>query len=366
MLAEWRGEPVVISFYLDVDGRRYPRPSDYAPHVNALFRAARERALQRGDEAAKRVEEDLNRIADWLAADLDRHVTRGLAAFAGDGHFQAFRLPVAVRDQVAIGARPEITQLCEVLATSGPILVVAVDTQASRMLRVDLDGVHEVPAPVDPVERQADIDVELGSFEHRHEELRRQHIRRVARGVVAEIDQRQVEHVVLSGNHDTLAELTSHLGKQATALVTGWMTLSPSAPERELVSSAEHLVQLERAGHQRAVAEELQGRASEGKSAVAGLAPTLDLLGAAMAQAVIVEEGLEVPGGRCSQCGQLVGEGSTCLRCGARVLLVENVVAEAISDAFLGHVTLEFCEPGQLSDVGHIGAFERPSMAAAD
>jgi len=29
-------------------------------------------------------------------------------------------------------------------------------------------------------------------------------------------------------------------------------------------------------------------------------------------------------------------------------------------------VTLEFCEPGSLADVGHIGAFERRSSAVAE
>lgn len=360
-LVQWRREPVVTSFYLDVDGQRYPRPSDYAPHVSELFRAAREHALHQGDDAAKRVDDDLARIANWLDAGLDRHVTRGVAAFAARGRFQALGLPVAVRDQVAIGPRPDVVQLCEVLAASGPVLVAAVDRQASRMLRVDLGGIHDLAASADPVERQADTDVELGNFEHRHEELRRQHLRRVARDLMAEVEQRPAEHIVLSGTSDAVAELVSHLGQQAAALVTGQMALSPSVPERELVAAAERLVEDERIDHQRAIVEKLHDRASQGEAAVTGLAPTLEALGMARAQSVIVEEGLELPGGRCLECGRLVTEETTCPMCGASVIPVGNAVAEAVSDAFLHHVTVEFCAPGSLADVGHIGAFERPS-----
>lgn len=273
---QWRREPVVTSFYLDVDGQRYPRPSDYAPHVSELFRAAREHALRQGDDAAKRVDDDLARIANWLDTGLDRHVTRGVAAFAARGRFQALGLPVAVRDQVAIGPRPDVVQLCEVLAASGPVLV-------------------------------------------------------------------------------------SHLGQQAAALVTGQMALSPSVPERELVAAAERLVEDERIDHQRAIVEKLHDRASQGEAAVTGLAPTLEALGMARAQSVIVEEGLELPGGRCLECGRLVTEETTCPMCGASVIPVGNAIAEAVSDAFLHHVTVEFCAPGSLADVGHIGAFERPS-----
>jgi len=114
------------------------------------------------------------------------------------------------------------------------------------------------------------------------------------------------------------------------------------------------------------IVEELRDRASEGEAAVTGLGPTLEALGESSALAVIVEEGLERSGGRCAECGQLVAGGMTCPRCGSSAVPVENVVAEAISDAFLHHVTLEFCEPGSLADVGHIGAFERRSSAVAE
>lgn len=365
ILAEWRCEPVVTSLYLDVDGERHPRPSDFAPHANALFRAGREIARAHGDGAARSVDQDLTRIAEWLDSGIDRHGTRGLAAFAAPGHFEALGLPVAVRDQVAVGSRPDIAQLCEVLATSGPVLLAAVDSQASRMLRIDLNGAHDIGAPSDPVERQVDTDVELGSFEHRHEEFRRQHFRRVAGELMAEVGQRPVERVVLSGTPDAVAELLSHLGQQVAALVAGRLSLPPNTPEPQLVAAAQRLVAEERLGHLRVIVEELRGRASEGAMAVTGLGPTLEVLGAARAQAVIVEQGLELPGGRCADCGQLVAEGMTCPRCGGSIVTVGNIVAEAIVDAFLQHVTLQFCEPGALADVGHIGAFERRSSAVA-
>src|SRR5579871_1089646 len=155
-LTEWCGDPVVTSFYLDVDGRHYPRPSDYAPHVAALFRVAQKSALDKGEEAAKAVDAGIARITAWLSGGFGRQAVRGLAAFSTQGRLQVFTLPVAVRDQVAVDANPDIAQLCEVLASSSPVLVVAVDAQRSRLLRLDMDRAHELEGPADPVERLAD------------------------------------------------------------------------------------------------------------------------------------------------------------------------------------------------------------------
>jgi peptide chain release factor subunit 1 len=360
VLAEWRGDPFVTSFYLDVDGRRFPRPSDYAPNITALLKAARDSARRLGKPAAEAVEENLARISGWLNNGLDRHAVRGVAAFAAPGLFQTLDLPVPVRDQVVIGSCPDIAQLCQVLAGSRPVLVVAVDRQRSRVLRLDLEGVHELAAPADPVERQADTDVELGSFEHRQMELRRQHLRRVAGVVSSELEQHPAEQVVLSGTAESVADLEAHLPKQVASRVVGRIALPPNAADRELAALAQRLIEAQRVEHQRAITKELEERASEGKAAVTGLSPTLEALGADRAQVLVVEEGWEVPGGRCRECSQLVGEEPTCPRCGGAVIAVVDVVAAAISEAFLHHVRLEFCEEGSLANVGHIGAFERP------
>lgn len=359
-LAAWRGAPTVVSLYLDVDGRRYPRPSDYAPNLDHLFRVARETADPHGGQAGTSLEIDLVCIADWLAQGLDRSSARGVAAFSAgaDGMFEAFTLPVPVRDQVVVAPTPDVAQLIAALAVTAPFLVVALDQQRSQLLRVGPGGCEEVAAPIDDVERQVDTDVELGSFEHRHEEHARQHVRRVAAAVVTELDRQPAEDLVLSGTHEILAHLESELPRRTGALLAGRINLPPGSPLADLETAARAVVEQARGDRQRAVATAVRERAEQGVGAVIGLAATLPALNAGEVETLVVDAGFASPGGHCDNCEALLDGGGPCLTCGAEVRRVANVVDEAVTRAFVHHVAVEFCPEGELGSEG-IGALTR-------
>ena len=168
-LAGRRGDPLVTSFYLDIDGRRYPRRSDYEPHVTALCHAAGRRAAALGEDAAAAVRADLDQIRVWLAGGIDRGTTRGVAVFscARQGWFEPLLLPVSVRDHVSVGREPDVAQLLALLEQHRRTLVVLADRRRGRILRIELGAIEERPGVVDEHERQVDTDVELGSWEHR-------------------------------------------------------------------------------------------------------------------------------------------------------------------------------------------------------
>jgi len=359
-LAGWRGK-AVTSLYLDVDGRSYPRPSDYEPHVEHLFRLARKRAEPLGKSVVEALEADLARISGWLEAGLDRKSTRGIAVFscAAEGLFETFSLPLVIRDQVAVASTPDIAQLAAALAASEQALVVAIDNQRSRLLRLELGEVEEREAPIDQIERRVDTDVELGSFEHRHEELAAEHYRRVARAVAQELEERPAKHLVLSGTQEAVSRLEGYLSQRALAIVSGRIRLPLRSLPAELAHAAREVVR--EAEHRRKVVliQELRERVGQRAGAVAGLAATLESLGARRVRTLVVEDGFEAEGGRCAECGQLLAKRAACPRCGSATLGVSDVVGAAISEALAYLVELEFCEAGELVDLGHIGALER-------
>jgi peptide chain release factor subunit 1 len=362
LAAGWSSQ-IMVSFYLDIDGRRYPRPSDYAPHVEQLFRLARKSAEAEGQHGVDAVEADLSRIAGWLDSGLDRKTTRGVAVFSCQAQdlFDVFSLPISVRDQVVVGRGPDVAQLCAILATSEQSLVVAVDRQRSRLLRLECGDadVDEREAPIDETARQVDTNVELGSFERRHEELARQHYRHVARAVADELEERPAARIVLCGQQESVARLEEYLPERVVALIVGRIALPLSSGRAELARAASEIIRAVRRQHQIELIDELRARASEGAGTVTGLAATLDALGAGQVETLVVEEGFEARGGRCRDCGQLVSDGALCARCGAAPIPMENVVDAAITEAFTHHVALEFCEEADLAGLGHIGAFER-------
>ncbi len=354
--------------FIDVDGRRYPRPSDYVPNVERLFRLARDEASRFGRRGEAAVASDLGRIAGWLAGGIDRTRTRGVAFYSasGDDLFWAITLPVSLADQVVVDVVPDVAQLVAAESTVEPALVVALDAERSRLVRVEPGQVCEVDGPQDDGERQVDTDVELGSFSRRHEEAVRRHFRHVAASVATELEARPTEHLVLDGAPATVATFEGQLPQRARALVAGHLSLPVATPPGELARAATAVVG-EAARRRRAeVVEALRTRVAEGADAVAGLERTLAGLGADRLALVAFEAGFGAPGGRCEACGELaVTTAGPCPRCGEPLAPVANVVDAAVTEAFAHRVALEVYERGALADLGHIGGIGDASAGRA-
>jgi peptide subunit release factor 1 (eRF1) len=113
------------------------------------------------------------------------------------------------------------------------------------------------------------------------------------------------------------------------------------------------------------LAEELTARLKEGvgqgKIGVAGLAETIRALNSHRVMELIVEEGYQVPGGRCTDCGSLsIRSTGKCRYCGGKIERVENLVDEAVERAFAQGAQVHFVPANQtLWDLGRIGALLR-------
>lgn len=274
------------------------------------------------------------------------------------------QLTVPVRDQVVVGSEPDIAQLCVADAMSWSALVAEVDTERWRVVRLMRGGeVHELDALDDTRPRAVDTGTELAGFGRHEEERAREHFRRVARGLGAEMGRRPARHVVLVGTDDAVEELISYLPRGVADRVAGRTSVPGHAGIGELVAAARAIV--ERAEHERqaTLVAMLRARADTGTSVASGLEATLGALGAKQVATLVVERSFEAPGGRCEDCHLLVAgavaAAGRCPRCGGAVRAIENVVDAAIADAFLGHETLEPVEDGSLRELGRIGALTR-------
>jgi hypothetical protein len=359
-LARLRGAPVVTSLYLDLEGRRLPRLSDYVPHLDALARTARRRAAVLGPAKAEAVEADLQRISGWFAAGVDRRATRGVALFSSAGRlFEVVEVPVAVRDQIALGPRPDVAQLCEVLPRCEPVLVVVLDWHRSRLLRVVGAEVDEVERADGAPERRVDTDLELGSWSRQHEEQARRHVRRVAGQLARELDTRPAERVVLAGTPEVLAGLEACLARRVRERVIGTATLAVTASPNEVGRVTAAVLRLAQSREQTELVEALRDRAEQRRGAVTGLEATLGALADGEVTRLMVEPRLHASGARCPACDQLTLDAARCPRCGAQPVPEEDVVDAAVTDACAQHVEIELCESAALEKVGGIGAVLR-------
>jgi hypothetical protein len=360
-LAGRRGDPAVTSLYLDVDGRRYPRASDFEPHLTTLCHTARQKAALLGPAAESAVDADVDRIRRWLAESLHRSTTRGVAVFscARQGWLDALTLPVSVRDQVSVLPEPDVGPLLTVLEHRRRTLVVLADRQQARLLRVELGVVEERPGVRDEPERQADTDVELGGWDRRREEAARRHFRRVASVVEKDVRTWDPHGVILAGSSNDLARLRASLGTATAARVVATMPLPISASAREVELATLEVTRDAEHRHELDLVERLHERAPQDRKAAMGLPAVLAALRAKRVATLVVARGFQAAGARCAACGHVGLAACHCPECGTPSTTADDIVDVAIAEALAQNATVELCDGTDLDFFGGIGALER-------
>lgn len=362
-LAGHRGNPVVTSCYLDVDGRRYPRHVDYEVQLEHLLRQGRERSNGIGAEAARSVEADLERIAAWVRAGFDRSRVRGLAFFccSAEGFFEVVESPRPVRNEIVLDHTPHVRQLESLAHQYERFAVVLVDRQRARLFRFELGELTEHTEVFDAVPRRHDQGGWSASNIQRHtDELAHKHLKHAAEVVFDEVQRNSVDHLILGGPNQVVSEfealLHTYLKERVAARVSVSVTASP-----EEVRQAALEVESEVERHQEAaLVARLRDGVGSGNGGVAGLEPTLRALVERRVDILLVSDGFEAPGWRCPSCRFMATFGRGCPVCGASMELVEDVVEQAVEEALANKCRVEIVrENADLDVLGRIGALLR-------
>jgi hypothetical protein len=361
-LARYRGDPVVTSVYLDVDGSHRPVSADYLAAFERLAKDVRRRAGIAGDSRLPRaVGADVDRMRDWLARDLDRSATRGLGLFScrDQAFFRAVELPRSVRDHAGYGPAPHVRQLWAALDEHERFLVALVDRRRLRILQVELGEVSELAATDDLEPRAIDTSIELGSFQRHGEDLARAHYRRAAELVDRAASDRPDVRLVLGGPDAAVAALEAHLRPPTCDRIVGRAGVRVSAPPKQAAAAALAVAEAAERRHEADVVEHLRQSTAGGHRAVVGLEPTLAALARGRVATLVVSEGFTGPGARCPSCGWIGGDVRLCPTCGTTTVEIDDVVEVAVGQALALHADVELCRRSDLDDFGRIGALER-------
>jgi peptide chain release factor subunit 1 len=362
-LAARRGNPVVTSCYLDVDGRRHPRPTDYELQLEHLVRQARERAGRLGPEAVKSVEEDIDRINSYVRGGIDRSRVRGLAFFvcSAEGFFEVVEVPLPVRNEVVLGTSPHVRPLESLLSHHERFAVVLVDRQRARLFLFDLGVLDERTPLFDAVPRRHDQGGWSASNIQRHtDELAHRHLKHAAEVTFDELQRRPVDHLVLGGPNEVVSEFEALLHPYLKERVAARCSVAVTASTEEVRKA---ILEVE-AGVERTREQEIVSRLREatgsGNGGVVGLEPTLQALVERRVDTLIVSEGFTAPGWRCPSCRFMATRGRGCPVCGASMELVDDVVEEAVEEALANKCRVSIVlNSADLDVLGRIGALLR-------
>ncbi len=361
-LAGWSPAVPVTSLYLTVDGRRYPRRSDYEVRLDELLRDVRGQMNGMRGDSARSVEDDLERMSTFVREDFERGDTRGLALFSasGAGMWEAIRLPRPVRDQALVAPRAEVRLLEAMLETYGATCTALVDFEKARLFLTQLGRITEVHDVWDEVPGRHDQGGWAQMRMQRHvDDHRQRHLKHVAEALFGLLQRQGFEHLILAGPGEAHQELERGLHEYLRRRVAGRIVLPMSATAEEARARTLEVEEaLERRAERDAVAQ-LADAAAVG-AGVTGLEGTLAALAQGRVGDLLVRLDARAPGGRCTTCGRLAPAVGACPGCGAQMDGVADVVEVAVANAYGQGCRVEtVVEDEGLAALGGIGALLR-------
>lgn len=362
-LAARRGRPTVTSCYLDVDGRLHPRAVDYETQLDHLMRVARAQAADGGPEVVRSVDADTERISAWVKAGFDRSHTRGLALFAcsAEGWFEVVEVPRPVRNEVTLDASPHVRQLESATQEYDRFMVVLVDRQRARLFRFEMGELTEHTEVLDAMPRAVERGTRTAEGVARHTgELAHKHLKHAAEVAFAEFREHPVEHLIVGGPGEVVAEFEGLLHSYLRDRVAARLSVGVTASVDEVRAAA---LTVDGEVARRAEAElvgQLRNALGIGDGATAGLAATLSALVERRVGVLLVSDGYQAPGWRCGKCGHLATMGRACPLCSTDMDLVDDVVEAAVEEALANKCRVQMVrENADLDVLGRIGALLR-------
>jgi peptide chain release factor subunit 1 len=330
------GEPAVVSLYLETDGRRRPRRSDYEARLKAdlLRHAEPGRGASRNGRAS--VKADVARIEDYVLKEFERGSTRGLAIFACEmkGLWEVYRLPFVVADRVVVDRHPHVLRLEAALSMAESFATVLVNRERARIFTTRLGECVERKEVLDEVPGKHDQGGWSQARYQRHiEEIVHRHFHHVEEVLYALWKRERFDHLILAGPDEALPVFEKQLHSEVADRVVARTSLAINATKdrvREATLAVEEVLESQRAAD--AVSRVLEQFAAK-RHAVVGVETTLLALQEGRVEVLVVSDRKPRPGHRCTNCNLLALTDGKCPACGADMFTVRDLAEEMVDEA---------------------------------
>jgi peptide subunit release factor 1 (eRF1) len=134
-----------------------------------------------------------------------------------------------------------------------------------------------------------------------------------------------------------------------------------NAPEPEVLSKSWAIIDKAHADEQTALVERIITSAAKSEGAAVGLSATLASLQEERAHILVIAEGFDAPGYRCTQCGNMTAvQEDICPYCGGEMVYVDDAVEYAVKRMLeLGGQVESVRDAPALVEAGSIGVLLR-------
>lgn len=361
----------VLSLYLNVDPLN---------PVNAKggFRLALEELLKEAEKALK-TDQDRAIFLDQRST-VERYVDhlmpRGktLVMFLSTSNTLHIKeeLPVKISSQLYFRNYPVVRPLLEVLEKSESYLVVLLDREKARFVKVflgssvDLKEISSEP-PVKHRQTSGTDHMRSQMVFQRRAEAWSNRFQKLAVETAQDLGESEgVDGLIISGTEEVLAEFKRLLPRSWKERVVGTIKLPVSARPQEIADAIAPIVMRREFEAEKELAEDLLTSAQKGEKAVMGVNPTLSAINEGRVYLLLYPEGHVTPGYRCDLCDILldhIPETGKCPYCQEDCLEIPNIIEEACEKTLeMGGKVLRISHPDnrkKLFESGILGAFLR-------
>ncbi len=337
-------ESPVTSIYLNTDGARMPRASDYEARLDGLLRDARRSAESLGPEAVRSVEADCAAISRWVRRDFQRGDVRGLGIFASGGEvFETVEVALGVRNVARVGDRPYVVPLEVLLGRRHQIGLVIVERGRARIFRYQLGRVEEsvsVDSEVHGQHQQGGWSQARFSQNIEHEFLH--HLKDTSETLRALHEEDPFDCLVVAGPHAEAVEFTKILHPYLQKILHSEpVSLPVNVGADELKSRFSEIEQQLVSTRRAELLQRLAAAHGQAERAARGLRHVLEAVNTKRVETLFVVEGEGSPGYR-SETGALALHEAEAAAYGGVVEPVDDLIDECIEEALRADAHIEF------------------------
>jgi peptide subunit release factor 1 (eRF1) len=353
------GTPVV-SFYLSIDRHERDEKAPFTELKN-LLKTGQDLLARWPAEHRVALALYLTRIEETAEEERGGR-SRGLVIFAGENLWQVYRLPIQPGNHIAVDRTPYVKPLILLLQRSPRYCTVLVDKEMARLFIIQMGEIQDYSMVLDEVPKHH----EQGGWaqarlQRRHEDAVMHHLKRSAELTLEFFQREGFDYLLLAGTEKLTNAFFDRLHTYLQERVVATFPFAMTSSAAEVLDQTLRVMEKVEARLAEELTARLKDEVGQGKLGAAGLTATIRALNAHRVMELIVEEGYQVPGGRCMDCGSLsIRSTGKCRYCGGKIERVENLTDEAVERAFTQGAQVHFIAANQtLWDLGQIGVLLR-------
>lgn len=343
-LAQLRSEKgVLISLYLNVDGRKYSHKQDYEFELKLLIKKAVKEWLENGRlnrEQQIALKNDFNEIFNYVTGEFVRQGYKGLVIFKSglDKIWQVYPLAVPVPTRIFISQEAYTKMLSTLLDEYKRFCTVVVDRRKVRYFTVYLgqieehQGVFENEWVPDKVKEGEWAGLKQSRIARHIEDHVLHHLKECARFTFNFFKMHNFDFLIIGGHKELIAKFKTVLHPYLQQRVAGYFLAEPdSSLTQVLAQSLAIEEQVEKAEEEKAIAR-LKKQAQANGLAVLGLTATIEALNRSQVNTLVIKESFQPEGWFCLKHYFLAVKQEKCPVC-QRDLEFESDLSEAMVQA---------------------------------